>query len=62
VIPIDFAAIRAGDMTTNVQVRPGDIVYVPPTIIARVGYVIQQILFPFQPVLGTAAAGVRIAN
>lgn len=62
VIPIDFGAIRSGDMATNVQVRPGDIVYVPPTIIARVGYFFQQILFPFQPLLGAAGSAVALGT
>ena len=36
---------------------PGDIVYVPPTILARVGYAIHSMLFPFQPAIGLARLG-----
>jgi len=54
VIPVDLGAIRQGDMSTNVQLLAGDIVFVPPTMLARIGYGIQQILFPFQPLLGVA--------
>lgn len=59
VILVDLDAIRSGDLRTNVQLRGGDIVYVPPTAWARVGYVIQSVLFPIQPLLGvaTSAAG-----
>jgi polysaccharide export outer membrane protein len=51
---VDLKAIRSGDLSTNLLLMPGDVVYVPPTILARVGYVVQQLLFPFQPVLGVA--------
>jgi polysaccharide export outer membrane protein len=54
--PVDFSAIRRGDLTTNFALEGGDIVWVPPTLLARVGYVIQQILFPFQPLIGVAQA------
>jgi polysaccharide export outer membrane protein len=60
VIEIDLTAIRDGDLRTNVQVYGGDIVYVPPTALASVGYFFQQLLFPFTPFFGAAgiAAGV----
>ena len=53
-IDVDMVAIREGDLSTNVQIRTGAILYVPPTILARVGYAIHAILFPFQPLLGVA--------
>jgi len=56
VLRVDMDAIRGGDLTTNVQLYGGDIIYVPPTVWARVGYVIQAILFPFEPLLGVAKA------
>lgn len=56
VISVDMDAIRAGDLTTNVQLYGGDIIYVPPTAWARVGYVIRSLLFPFDPLLGVARA------
>jgi polysaccharide export outer membrane protein len=54
VIEVDLAAIRGGDLSTNVQLYGGDIIYVPPTILARIGYAIRAVLFPFQPLLGLA--------
>jgi polysaccharide export outer membrane protein len=65
VIPVRLADIQKGDLSTNFVVEEGDLIIVPPTWLARVGYVIQMIFFPFQPVLTTAgsvggtAAGVR---
>jgi polysaccharide export outer membrane protein len=61
--PVDFGSIRRGDLTTNVALEGGDIVWVPPTLLARIGYVIQQILFPFQPLIGIAqsTAGTMVA-
>lgn len=56
VIEIDLTAIRDGDLRTNVQVYGGDIIYVPPTILAQIGYGIQQVLFPFTPFFGIAGA------
>jgi polysaccharide biosynthesis/export protein len=60
VIEVDLDAIQDGDLRTNVQVYGGDIVYVPPTALASVGYFFQQLLFPFTPFFGAAgiAAGV----
>ena len=43
-----------GDLTTNYELKPGDVIYVPPTALARVGFVIHSILFPFFPILGGA--------
>jgi len=62
--PVDFSAIRDGDMTTDFALQGGDIVYVPPTLLAKIGYVVQQIFFPFQPIIGVsqAAGGTLIAH
>lgn len=58
----DAKAIWDGDQRTNMLLNPGDIVYVPPTLWARIGYTIQAILFPFNPLLGlgTSVAGTAI--
>jgi polysaccharide export outer membrane protein len=59
VISVDLDAIRGGDLSTNVQLYGGDIVYVPPTVIVKVGYALQQLLFPFQPFFGVAGVATR---
>jgi polysaccharide export outer membrane protein len=48
VLPVDLAAIRSGDLSTNVVLEAGDIIYVPPTILGRIGYVVRALLFPFE--------------
>lgn len=64
VYQVDLDAIQQGDLRTNIVLAEGDIVYVPPTFWARIGYVVQAILFPFNPLLGlgTTVAGVAIGQ
>jgi len=47
--------VKRGDWTTNVQIRENDVIYVPPTRMAQVGYFLDNLLFPFRSVLGAAA-------
>ncbi len=54
VYKVNMKAIQAGDLSSDILLTGGDIVYVPPTIWARFGYVVQAMLFPLQPLLGTA--------
>lgn len=49
---VDLHAIQGGDLRTNIVVEPGDLIYVAPTLLAKIGYAIQAVLFPFQPILG----------
>lgn len=59
---VNLSAIQNGDLRTNIVLAEGDIVYVPPTLWARIGYAVQAVLFPFNPLLGlgTTVAGVAI--
>ena len=59
VVKVDFDAIQSGDLRTNVQVYGGDIIYVSPTVLAKIGYGIQQVLFPFTPFFGLASTAAR---
>ncbi|MFK7897363.1 MAG: polysaccharide biosynthesis/export family protein [Myxococcota bacterium] len=65
VLHVRLGDIQKGDLSTNFVVREGDLIVVPPTGLAKVGYAVQMLLFPFQPILsgaasfGGAAAGVN---
>lgn len=60
--PIHFAAItEAGYGQTNYMLQPGDVVYVPPNISARIGYALQLIFFPLQQVLGLGGTVINAA-
>lgn len=43
--------IDKGDSTFNVHVQERDIIYVPPTMLAELGYFLDTLLFPFKQVL-----------
>ena len=43
--------IETGDSTFNVHVQELDIIYVPPTLLAQLGYFIDDLLFPVKKVL-----------
>lgn len=45
--------IRTGDTTLNAVLQDGDIVYVPPSGIAKVALSFKQFLLPFQPITAT---------
>ena len=61
ILNVDMGAITSGDMATNIQVYGGDIVYVPPTVLAKIGYAVQQLLFPFSPLMGIINSGLGAA-
>jgi protein involved in polysaccharide export with SLBB domain len=61
VIPVNLDAIRDGDLATNVVLEQGDVLYVPPTVLAKIGYAVQAVLFPIQPALGIANSTVGSA-
>ncbi len=52
---VDFSSIEKGDLTTNMLLRGGDVVIVPPTAWANVGYTLNAIFFPIQQLFGMGA-------
>ena len=59
---VDIRAIQRGDLTTNIPVQGGDLIVAPPNWLASVGYFLQNILFPFQPIMGNVGGAASIAN
>jgi len=53
---VDLDDITDGDLSTNILLSGGDIIYVEPTIFAKIGYALQQVLFPFQQIIGGGGA------
>jgi hypothetical protein len=57
--------IETGDSTFNVHVQERDIIFVPPTMLAQIGYFIDALLFPVKQVLiglGSAFWSVNAIN
>ncbi len=48
--------VRKGEQSKDLRLQPGDIVYVPPNGFAKAGYAVEQVLFPFTPILGVGSA------
>jgi protein involved in polysaccharide export with SLBB domain len=52
IIPINVAdMIETGDSSFNIAVHERDIIFVPPTMLARIGYFVNDLLAPFNIVL-----------
>ena len=63
IIDVNLGDIQRGDLSTNIVVAEGDLIVVPPTALARVGYAMQALLFPLQPLLsGATTAGAIISG
>jgi polysaccharide export outer membrane protein len=45
--------VQFGQWETNFQLKANDVLYVPPTVLARIGYLIDNVLFPFRSILST---------
>ena len=58
---VNLDAIRNGDLSTNILLEAGDIIYVPPTVSASIGLALRGFFFPLQQIFGMGAQGARIA-
>jgi len=57
VYPVYFKAMtRDGDGRTNYALQPGDVIYVPPTVFASIGYAIQMVTYPLTAILGVGGS------
>jgi polysaccharide export outer membrane protein len=62
VLRVNLRDIQYGDQTTNFMLRDGDIIVVPPNALARVGFALQTLFFPFQPVLSAGSAALIVSR
>ena len=62
ILAVNLRHIQYGDQSTNYMLRDGDIVVVPPNAIARVGFALQTLLFPFQQVFSAGASAALISR
>jgi protein involved in polysaccharide export with SLBB domain len=63
VLTIDIGdVIERGDSTFNVLVRERDIIYVPPTMLAQLGYFLDAILFRVKQVVNGLASAFYLGN
>jgi polysaccharide export outer membrane protein len=53
VYPVYYRAMtREGEGQTNYALQPGDVIYVPPSVFASIGYAIQTITYPITAIMG----------
>lgn len=57
-----YDLIARGDMRQNVLLQEGDILYVPPTPMAWVGYRVRELLQPVAPAIATYQTPAQIIN
>ena len=54
--------ITTGDTTLNAVLQEGDIIYVPPSGIAKAALTFQQLLLPFQPLASTINGPANVSD
>jgi len=63
IIPVNMASMfKAGDSTDNILIQERDIIYVPPTMIAQLGYFLSDLLFPITTVINQFASAFYVFN
>ncbi|MEM9381849.1 MAG: polysaccharide biosynthesis/export family protein [Planctomycetota bacterium] len=50
-LPVNYWDITRGDATTNYTILENDIVWVPPTVLAQLGYFVRALIYPFTTVI-----------
>lgn len=58
---VDLDAIQAGDLRSDIVLEAGDVIFVPPTTSASIGFAIRGVFFPLQQMFGIGGRAARIA-
>ena len=57
-----LAMIQHGDMSNNILLQPGNVIYVQPTPLASIGLAMQSLLFPISPAATVAQTPAQVAT
>ena len=57
-----WAMVKEGDFSHNIFLQPNDVIYVQAHPFAKVGLVLQSLLFPVQPVLEATRVPANLSN
>lgn len=62
ILRVNLRDIEYGDQSTNYLLQDGDIIVVPPNAFARVGFVLQTLLFPFQQIFSAGLGAATVSR
>jgi polysaccharide export outer membrane protein len=62
ILHVNLRDIQYGDQSTNYMLQDGDIIVVPPNAIARVGFALQTLLFPFQQIFSAGSGALVVSQ
>ena len=61
VFKVDLDAIKSGDLQTDIILEGGDLIVVPPTVSASIGFAIRGFFFPLQMIFGIGGPAAQAA-
>jgi polysaccharide export outer membrane protein len=59
IVQVNLDAIEDGDLSTNLVLTGGDVVVVPPTVSASIGYAIRGFFYPITAIFGIGGPATR---
>ncbi len=62
ILRVNLRDIEYGDQSTNYLLEDGDIIVVPPNAFARIGFVLQTLLFPFQQIFSAGLGAATVSR
>ncbi len=57
-----YDIVERGDSTTDYELTAGDIIYVPPGVMGRIGNVVRLAFHPFQQVISLVFSAILVSN